>query len=102
MRTKAITRRTARLLGACAAAAALALATPSTAHAAQGILFIDGAPNGNPSGCFPLGDFAPSEVVNFTDGVAWVWSGPACDGRVVQAILPGQLAIGHGRSLFIE
>lgn len=95
-------RRTAGLLGACAAAVALALAVPGTAQAAQGVLFIDGAPNEAPSGCFPLGDFAPSEVVNLTDGVAWVWSGPACDGRVVHPIFPGQLAIGHGRSLFIE
>ncbi|MFD0354581.1 hypothetical protein ACFVHW_12705 [Streptomyces sp. NPDC127110] len=95
-------RRTARLLGACAAAAALALATPGTAQAAHGVLFIDGAPNENPSGCFPLGDFAPSEVVNLTNGVAWVWDGTDCDGRVVHSILPGSIAIGHGRSLFIE
>ncbi|GLX21743.1 hypothetical protein [Streptomyces lavendulae] len=95
-------RRTAGLLGACAAAAALALATPGTAQAAHGVLFIDGAPNHDPSGCFPLGDFAPSEVANFTDGVAWVWDGANCDGRVVHPILPGRTAIGHGRSLFIE
>ncbi|WP_405979638.1 hypothetical protein [Streptomyces sp. NBC_00158] len=101
-RSRVRVRRTAGLLGACAAAAALALATPGTAQAAQGVLFIDGAPNPAPNGCFPLGDFAPSEVVNLTDGVAWVWSGPACDGRVVHPILPGRLAIGHGRSLFIE
>lgn len=101
-RVRVRVRRTAGLLGACAAAAALALATPGTAQAAHGVLFIDGAPKGDPSGCFPLGDFAPSEVVNLTDGVAWVWSGPECDGRVVHSILPGKQAIGHGRSLYIE
>ncbi|RSS52342.1 hypothetical protein EF912_19320 [Streptomyces sp. WAC07061] len=95
-------RRAAGLVGACAAAVALALAAPGTAQAAQGVLFIDGAPNEAPSGCFPLGDFAPSEVANFTNGVAWVWDGGNCDGRVVHAILPGRIAIGHGRSLFIE
>ncbi|MFE9933856.1 hypothetical protein [Streptomyces sp. NPDC005533] len=95
-------RCTARLLGACAAAAVLALATPATAQAAQGILFIDGVPNRDPSGCFPLGDFAPPEVSNHTDGTAWVWTGPHCDGRVVQAIFTGQATIAHGRSVYIE
>ncbi|KOU15990.1 hypothetical protein ADK52_34300 [Streptomyces sp. WM6372] len=97
-----VTRRVAKVWGACAAAAVLALAAPGTAQAAQGVLFIDRAPHHDPSGCFPLGDFAPSEVANFTDGVGFVWSGPNCDGRVVHAILPGQIAIGHGLSLFIE
>ncbi|MEU9086208.1 hypothetical protein [Streptomyces sp. NPDC048357] len=95
-------RRTARLLGACAAAAMLALATPGTAQAAQGVLFIDGAPNRDPSGCFPLGDFAPSKVSNYTRGTAWVWTGPSCDGEVMQAIFAGQVAIAAGRSLYIE
>ncbi|MFK0236747.1 hypothetical protein [Streptomyces vinaceus] len=97
-----VTRRAVKVMGACAAAAVLALAVPGTAQAAQGVLFIDRAPHQDPSGCFPLGDFAPSEVFNLTDGVAWVWSGPNCDGRVTQAILPGQVTIGHGMSLFIE
>ncbi|MFF5701546.1 hypothetical protein ACFY7H_03460 [Streptomyces sp. NPDC012794] len=95
-------RKTARLLGACAAAAVLALAAPGTAQAAQGVLFIDGVRYDDPSGCFPLGDFVPSEVANFTDGVAWVWNGPHCDGRVVHAVHPGRIAIGHGLSLYIE
>ncbi|MFD4867052.1 hypothetical protein [Streptomyces sp. NPDC058412] len=96
-----MTRRAAKVLGACAAAAVLTLTSPGTAQAAQGVLFIDRAPQQDPSGCYPLGDFAPSEVANFTDEVAFVWSGPNCDGRVTHAILPGQVAIGHGRSLFI-
>lgn len=95
-------RRLGRVLGACAAAGVLAVAAPGTAQAAQGVLFIGGAPNEDPSGCFPLGDFAPSEVANFTDQVAWVWSGPNCDGHVTHGIVPGQVTIGHGLSLFIE
>ncbi|MFF0215872.1 hypothetical protein [Streptomyces vinaceus] len=97
-----VTRHAVKVVGACAAAAVLALAAPGTAQAAQGVLFIDRAPHQDPSGCFPLGDFAPSEVANLTDGVAWVWSGPNCDGRVTHAILPGQVMIGRGMSLFIE
>ncbi|MFC9293372.1 hypothetical protein ACFTWH_19650 [Streptomyces sp. NPDC057011] len=92
----------AKLLGACAAAATLALAAPGTAQAAQGVLFIDRAPNEDPSGCYPLGDFAPPEVANFTDEVAWVWSGPSCDGRVVHPVVPGEVTIAHGRSVFIQ
>ncbi|MCX5377053.1 hypothetical protein [Streptomyces sp. NBC_00091] len=95
-------RRAARLLGACAAAAMLALATPGTAQAAHGVLFIDQAPNEDPSGCYPLGDFAPSEVANFTNEVAWVWAGPNCDGWVEHPIVPGERAIARGRSLYIE
>lgn len=97
-----VARRAVKVVGACAAAAVLALAAPGTAQAAQGVLLIDGAAHGDPSGCFPLGDFAPSEVMNYTDSTAWVWSGPNCDGRVTHPVLPGRTAIGHGLSLYIE
>ncbi|MER5733214.1 hypothetical protein ABT084_33615 [Streptomyces sp. NPDC002138] len=95
-------RRAVKLLGACAAAAVLALAAPGAAQAARGVLIIDGARYGDPAGCYGLGDFVPSRVVNGTDTTAWVWSGAQCDGEVVQAILSGQGAVAHGRSLFIE
>lgn len=95
-------RGMAKALGACAAAAVLALTASGTAFAAQGVLFIDRAPHQDPSGCYPLGDFAPSEIANFTNEVAFVWSGPSCDGRVTHPVLPGQVTIGHGRSIFIQ
>ncbi|MFF4577816.1 hypothetical protein ACFY15_05335 [Streptomyces sp. NPDC001373] len=96
-------RRAGKALGACAAAALLALATPAgTAQAAEGVLSVDGTEHEDPSGCYRLGDFAPPKVVNHTDEVAWVWSGPDCDGRVTQQIDPGASAVGRGRSLFIE
>ncbi|WP_327280611.1 MULTISPECIES: hypothetical protein [unclassified Streptomyces] len=96
------TRGVARVLGACAAALTLTLASPGTAQAASGVLVIDGALHSNPSGCYPLGDFVPSEVANFTDGTASVWSGPFCDGRVTGAVLPGQVVRpAPGLSLFI-
>lgn len=97
------TRRVARVLGTCAAALTLALAAPGTAQAADGVLFIDRAAVHDPSGCYPLGDFAPSEVVNFTNETAFVWSGLHCDGQVTGFILPGQLAHpAPGWSLFIQ
>ncbi|MEV7615533.1 hypothetical protein [Streptomyces sp. NPDC089799] len=97
------TRRAARVLGACTAALVLAVAVPGgTAQAANGLLIIDGVPHTDPSGCHPLGDFVPSEVVNLTDEVAFVWSGPFCDGRVTGAVLPGQtVRPAPGMSLFI-
>ncbi|GAA0296298.1 hypothetical protein GCM10010302_38740 [Streptomyces polychromogenes] len=96
-------RRAGKAVGACAAAALLALAAPAgTAQAATGTLSIDGTEHEDPSGCYRLGDFAPPKVVNETDGVAWVWSGTDCDGQVTQQIDSGTAAIGRGRSLFIE
>ncbi|MCF3178494.1 hypothetical protein IPZ70_00760 [Streptomyces polychromogenes] len=96
-------RRAGRALGACAAAALLALATPAgTAQAAEGVLQLDGTEHEDPSGCYRLGDFAPPKVVNHTDGTAWVWSGPDCDDQVTQQIDPGQTAVARGRSLYIE
>ncbi|KIF05263.1 hypothetical protein PL81_14170 [Streptomyces sp. RSD-27] len=96
-------RRAGKALGACAAAALLALATPAgTAQAANGVLVIDGTEHEDPSGCYRLGDFAPPKISNLTDEVAWVWDGADCDGRVTQQIDPGGTGIGRGRSLFIE
>ncbi|MFJ7208731.1 hypothetical protein ACIQWR_35030 [Streptomyces sp. NPDC098789] len=95
-------RRAAKLLGACAAAAVLALAAPGVAQAARGALIIDGARYGDPAGCYGLGDFVPSRVFNGTDATAQIWSGPQCDGDVAQEIPSGRGAVAHGRSLLIE
>ncbi|MFF2193673.1 hypothetical protein [Streptomyces sp. NPDC058157] len=96
-------RRAGKALGACAAAALLALAGPAgTAQAATGVLVIDGTEHEDPSGCYRLGDFAPPRVANHTDEVAFVWSGTDCDDQVVQQINPGRTAIGRGRSVFID
>jgi hypothetical protein len=44
----------------------------------------------------------PSEVANFTDETAFVWSGPSCDGRVRASVKPGEMMNpAPGRSLFI-
>lgn len=99
-------RRIARAAGAGAAAALLlGLVAPGTATAgsARGVLLIDGSVRTDPSGCHPLGDYAPSEVTNLTDETAFVWSGPFCDGRVTAAVLPGQtLRPAPGMSLYLS
>ncbi|MFE5491716.1 hypothetical protein ACFQ7Z_17470 [Streptomyces virginiae] len=97
------TRGAARVLGACTAALALALAAPGSAQAAAGVLFIDRGAIHDPSGCYPLGDFVPSEVGNFTNETAALWLGPSCDGRVTGFVLPGQVVHpAPGMSLFIQ
>lgn len=95
-------RRMATVLGACAAAATLALAVPGAAYAAHGFLIIDGMAHYDPSGCFPLGDFVPPVVTNQTDSVVAVWSGPDCTGQVDWLINPGETYRPNGnRSVFV-
>ncbi|MFE2520958.1 hypothetical protein [Streptomyces mirabilis] len=91
-----------KALGACAAAAAIALTIPNSAYAANGFLVIDGVAHRNPSGCFPLGDFVPPVVANRTDAVAEVWSGPDCTGHVDWLIYAGETYRPNGsRSVFV-
>ncbi|MEU6866033.1 hypothetical protein ABZ924_22720 [Streptomyces sp. NPDC046876] len=89
-------------LAVCATAAALALATPSSAYAAQGVLIIDGAAHHSPSGCYPLGDFVPPVVSNHTDSVIAVWSDYECTGQIEWLIIPGETYHPNGnRSIFV-
>lgn len=95
-------RRTVKALGALAAATALTFAVPNSAFAAQGVLVVDNVPHQDPSGCFPLGDFVPSVVSNFTDAIAEVRSGPDCTGQVTWLIYPGETYHPNGsRSVFV-
>ncbi|WP_438295332.1 hypothetical protein [Streptomyces sp. HUAS TT7] len=95
-------RRMTMALGAFAAAAALALAAPNTAYAAAGVLVIDGVAHEDPSGCYPLGDFAPPMVSNYTDAIVEVHSGPDCTGQVTWLIYPGETYHPNGsRSVFV-
>jgi hypothetical protein len=89
-----------RVLGTCLAAATLALTAAGPAFAARGFLYIDGMAIREPSGCYQLGDFVPSYVVNDTDQVVVVWSGSNCTGTVDYVINPGGSHHG-GRSVFI-
>ncbi|MGW7416412.1 hypothetical protein [Streptomyces sp. NPDC054863] len=92
----------ARVLGTCVAAATLALAVPGNAYAAHGFLYIDSVAVREPSGCFALGDFAPSTVSNQTDQVVVVWSGAGCTGGVDHVINPGETYGTTGsRSVFV-
>ncbi|GAA1387795.1 hypothetical protein GCM10009639_13370 [Kitasatospora putterlickiae] len=82
-------RRTATVLGAWLAAAALAVGVPNTAYAAHGVLIIDGAAFPEPSGCLPLGDFVQPVVTNLTDSAVQFWTGSDCTGRIEAVISPG-------------
>ncbi len=95
-------RRMATAAGAAAAAAALALSTHGTAYAAHGILVVDGVSHRDPVGCYPLGDFVPPAVSNYTDAAVAVWSGPDCSGRVEHFVDPGETYRPEGnRSVFV-
>lgn len=78
-----------RVLGVCAAAAALALSVPGSAYAAEGVLVISGEAHENPSGCYPV-DWFPTSVSNYTDAIAEVHSGPDCAGPVEWLVYPGE------------
>ncbi|MFF8287316.1 hypothetical protein ACF1DY_28415 [Streptomyces albus] len=80
-------RRPATVLGALAVTAVLAVAVPSSAHAANGYLLIDGTRHDNPSGCYQLPQDA--EVENHTDQPAEVYSDDNCQGQVMETIPAG-------------
>ncbi|MFF2354666.1 hypothetical protein ACFVVL_33500 [Kitasatospora sp. NPDC058115] len=95
-------RRTATVVGAWLAAAALAVAVPDTAYAAHGVLIIDGAAFPEPSGCLALGDFAPPVVANLTDSGVQVRTGSGCTGGIEHVIAPGEVyAPTAGRSVYV-
>lgn len=95
-------RRMATVAGAAAAAAALAFSVPGTAYAAHGILIVDGVSHHEPGGCYPLGDFVPPAVSNYTDSAVAVWSGHDCSGRVEHFVDPGETYRPNGnRSVFV-
>ncbi|WP_049569969.1 hypothetical protein [Nonomuraea sp. SBT364] len=84
------------------AAAGAVLAPIAPAHAAGGVLVIDGEPYFDPSGCY-LGERRPLVVENHTDGPAYVFSSPYCDGDVVDVLLPGDSAVSEfGTSVFVR
>ncbi|CAM5267629.1 hypothetical protein SALBM135S_04861 [Streptomyces alboniger] len=80
---------TLRVLWALAAAAALALAAPGQAHAAQGVLIVNDTKHKDPSGCFAV-DWFPSRLANYTDSIAEVHTGPDCTGQVERLVSPGE------------
>ncbi len=77
------------VLGTFAASALLAVAVPTSAHAAEGVLIINGSTHENPSGCFPVDSF-PSSVTNHTDALAEIHTGPGCGGPVEWLVYPGE------------
>ncbi|WP_141753845.1 hypothetical protein [Streptomyces luteocolor] len=81
--------RTAGVLGALAAAAALTLSLSGSAYAAEGLLVVNGQAYENPSGCYAV-DWFPTTVANHTDAIAEVHSGPNCTGPVEWLVYPGE------------
>ncbi|MBV2362323.1 hypothetical protein ACFPZ0_14230 [Streptomonospora nanhaiensis] len=80
--------RAARALG-CLAAAAVLAAGAAPAHAATGVLAVNGAEHTDPRGCLPL-EAAPAAVDNRTDQTVFVLAEPDCTGEVTAVLLPGE------------
>ncbi|MEU9114322.1 hypothetical protein AB0D04_21680 [Streptomyces sp. NPDC048483] len=97
-------RRIATTAGTLTAAALLALAAPSPASAANGLLIINGYPHIHPSGCYPTGDDSPTTVANRThDAIAYVFTGPDCTGDVDTVVQPGRLVESDsGASVWVD
>lgn len=75
-------------LGALAAAALLAMAVPTSAHAATGTLIVNGTTYENPSGC--INTVGPTlSMVNTTDKPATVYLEGDCKGSVIGTVGPG-------------
>ncbi|MDA0566574.1 hypothetical protein LG943_19990 [Streptomonospora sp. S1-112] len=80
--------RAVRTLG-CLAAAAVLAAGAVPAHAATGVLALNGAEHRDPRGCLPL-ESVPAAVDNRTDETVFVLSGADCTGEVTAVLLPGE------------
>ena len=77
-------------LGALAATGALALSLTGAAHAADGVVFTNGFPHENPSGCIsPPRAMTEGTLENQTNAPVLVYSEPDCSGAVVELVPPG-------------
>ncbi|MFD4987037.1 hypothetical protein [Streptomyces sp. NPDC058374] len=91
-----------RLTAALALSAAVLVAPASPALAAQGTLTIGWDQYANPQGCYPVQGQADSLLVNDTDSLALVLSGPNCEGQVVHQVpAGGRAVVTAGSSVYI-
>lgn len=94
-------RRIAQTVGSLTAAAALTLALPGSAGAAQGVLVVNDTAYENPSGCYES-DRWPLTVSNHTDSPAFVFAEPGCSGEVTEVVDPGAATVAEfGNSVYI-
>lgn len=95
-------RRVATILTAFCAAAAVAMASASSALAAQGILTVSGNRYVNPTqGCY-TGKFWPLSVNNRTDTRVLVYDNGACQGTPSGSVAPRQSRIFEfGSSVYV-
>ncbi len=100
-----MTRRIAAGLASITAALALAVALATSAHAARGVLTINGTWYPDPSGCVNGIGYPNYDVDNQTDQTAKIIDGVRCRGDVVKLVPPGESASGSslptGYSLYI-
>ncbi len=94
-------RRLTTSLGSLAAGVLLALAVPAAgAHAADGVLIINGVQQTNPQGCI-TNSASPAviQLLNLTDRAAVVYAMPDCQGAPVALVTPQNSATEMGSSV---
>jgi hypothetical protein len=80
-------RRIASLLGMLAVAGVVAVALPSSASAASGVLRVNNKPYEDPSGCY-ISQQSMMDVINDTDQPVELYATPNCTGPVIMVIDP--------------
>ncbi|WP_281689222.1 hypothetical protein [Pseudonocardia thermophila] len=94
-------RRIITIIGSLAAAGLLALVVPGSAHAADGVLIINGVAYAQPSGCYHSHRW-PLVVDNRADEYATIYAGPFCEGEQLAYVHPGERAVSPlGSSVYI-
>jgi type 1 fimbria pilin len=89
-------------LAAATAAALLALSVPSAAHAANGVLYVNGQSHVKPSGCYFSYNW-PLAVANHTDEIALIFDSPDCTGADPDFVYPGERKVFEfGRSVYVH
>jgi hypothetical protein len=96
-------RRVLTTIGTLTAALLLAATPTVSAHAAEGVLTINGTMHRDPSGCYRITGFFPYSVQNRTDQSATVHTGARCDGEQLAVVWPGGTHAGElGHSVYIR
>lgn len=95
-------RRIALTVGSLLAAGMLAVATPGSAVAAEGVLVVGGVEYADPHGCYDT-DQRPLTVGNHTDEIALVFSGPDCTGALLELVPPDTSTVSEfGSSVYVD
>lgn len=94
--------RAPHVLGVLAAAAAVAVAMPSSAYANQGKMTVNGIVIQDPNGCYSFHD-SPLYIHNQSNGPLYVYDAPGCGGHQISIVFPDHYQESEtGQSVFVR